>query len=199
MHSEKPVTVSIARTVVSGREAEFERWADELTSVASQFPGFLGAGLLRPGGHSATWHVVYRFDSPDRLGAWERSAERADVLANGAELVETTEIQRVSGLETWFALPGRASQAPAKWKMYCVSCAAIYVLQFCAYELAGPYMVKWPLALRLLPVIMVITAAMTWLIMPVLAARLARWLYPGPQVSTGWKRIFGARDERAID
>ena len=35
-----------------------------------------------------------------------------------------------------------------------------------------------PLGVRLLPVVMLVTAAMTWLVMPFVAALLARWLYP---------------------
>jgi len=43
-----PVTVMVARRVHPGKEIEFEDWAEELTRAASEFPGFLGAGLLRP-------------------------------------------------------------------------------------------------------------------------------------------------------
>ena len=45
----EPVTVTVARRVAPGREAEFEQWSAELTRRAARFPGFLGAGLLRPG------------------------------------------------------------------------------------------------------------------------------------------------------
>jgi uncharacterized protein len=172
------VTVTIARHVVPGRTEEFERWADELTRTASRFPGYLGAGLLRPGAGGGTWHVVCRFENSGALGDWERSAERAQLLADGAGLVEKTDIQRVSGLETWFALPGRIKAAPARWKMYCVSCLAIYLLQFGAYEVLGRLVFSWPLGLRLRPVVMVVTAAMTWVVMPFVAALLAHWLYP---------------------
>jgi uncharacterized protein len=34
----------------------------------------------------------------------------------------------VSGLETWFALPGRTAPAPPRWKMFVVSAAGIYGL-----------------------------------------------------------------------
>ena len=45
-------------------------------------------------------------------------------------------MHRVSGLETWFALPGRTAPAPPRWKMFLVSLAAIYTLQL-AFNLAA--------------------------------------------------------------
>jgi hypothetical protein len=65
-----PVTVTLSRRVVPGREGDFQRWAAHLTDVASAFPGFLGAGLLLPGPAGGDWHVVYRFDSTRHLDAW---------------------------------------------------------------------------------------------------------------------------------
>ena len=40
----EPVTVTVARGVAAGREDDFERWSDQLTALATRFPGFLGAG-----------------------------------------------------------------------------------------------------------------------------------------------------------
>ena len=37
-------------------------------------------------------------------------------------------MQRVSGLETWFSLPGRTAPAPPKWKMATVTILAIIPL-----------------------------------------------------------------------
>jgi antibiotic biosynthesis monooxygenase (ABM) superfamily enzyme len=181
----EPVTVTVARRVQPGRVAEFEAWAAGLTGAAARFPGFLGAGLLRPGRVGEDWHVVYRFDTPTHLAAWEDSPARADELARGDGLMETVGVQRVTGLETWFALPGRTAPAPPRWKMFLTALVATYVLQLVvnvgAHALAG----SWPLALRLALYVSLVTAAMTWLVMPWLARRLARWLYarqrPGPR------------------
>ncbi|HVH20835.1 MAG TPA: hypothetical protein VNA11_00105, partial [Pseudonocardia sp.] len=60
--------------------------------------------------------MVYRFASAAQLRDWEESAERARLLAAGEELVSATDVQRVTGLETWFELPGRTAPAPPKWK-----------------------------------------------------------------------------------
>lgn len=108
----QPVTVTVARRVAPGREADFEEWSDELTAAASRFDGYLGAGMLRPSRVGEPWHVVFRFDSGAHLHEWDVSAERAAVLARGEDLVHSSDVHRVTGLETWFALPGRTAPAP---------------------------------------------------------------------------------------
>jgi antibiotic biosynthesis monooxygenase (ABM) superfamily enzyme len=174
------VTVTVARRVMPGGEDAFEAWAERLTAACARFPGFLGAGLLRPAHVGQDWHVVYRFDSRDNLAAWERSPVRRALLADAAHLLATTAVHRVSGLETWFALPGRTAPAPPKWKMFLVSLVAIYALQLVVNLglawLAG----RWALAVRLILYVTVVTASMTWLVMPRLARMLAAWLYAPP-------------------
>ncbi|HXV92179.1 MAG TPA: antibiotic biosynthesis monooxygenase, partial [Pseudonocardia sp.] len=84
----QPVTVTIARRLAPGREADFEEWSAALTRAASAHPGFLGAGMLRPGHVGEPWHVVFRFDSAEHLRDWERSEARAALLKKGEDLVD---------------------------------------------------------------------------------------------------------------
>jgi antibiotic biosynthesis monooxygenase (ABM) superfamily enzyme len=176
-----PVTVTIARRVAPGRESEFEEWAGRLTEAASRYPGFLGAGLLRPGHVGQDWHVVFRFDHADHLASWEDSPTRAALLAGGEHLMETTGIQRVTGLETWFALPGRTAPAPPKWKMFVVSALTIYSLQLVVNVGLHRLTASWPLAVRLGLFVGLVTAAMTWIAMPRLVRIFADWLYAPPR------------------
>ena len=173
----EPVTVTVARGVAAGREDDFARWSDELTALATRFPGFLGAGMLRPSRVGDPWHVIFRFDSAEHLSAWESSPERAEWLAEGEHLVESTAVQRVSGLETWFSLPGRTAPAPPKWKMFLVSGTAIYLVNVILTLVYGGWIHDWPVPARIALVSFPVTAIVTWLVMPRAARLLARWLY----------------------
>jgi uncharacterized protein len=176
----EPVTVTVARQVSPGREAEFEDWAERLTMAASRFAGFLGAGLLRPGHVGEPWHVVYRFDSVDHLGVWDSSAVRSRLLAEAETLMRTTQVRQVSGLETWFELPGRTAPAPPRWKMFIVSVLGLYPLQLLTYIALGALTARWPVAVRLALFVPLVAASMTWLVMPRLAAAFTAWLYASP-------------------
>lgn len=173
----EPVTVTIARGVAVGREDDFARWSEELTALATQFPGFLGAGMLRPSRPGDPWHVIFRFDSAAHLVDWESSPERAGWLAQGEDLVESTAVQRVSGLETWFSLPGRTAPAPPKWKMFLVSGTAIYLANVLLTLSYGGWIHDWPVPIRVALLSFPVTAIVTWLVMPRAARLLARWLY----------------------
>ena len=175
----EPVTVTIARRVAPGREAEFEAFSSALTRAATTHPGFLGAGMLRPGHVGEPWHVVFRFDSVDHLRAWELSPERAALLASGEDLVRSTDVQRVTGLETWFALPSRTAPAPPRWKMFVVSVVGIFVLQLVFNLALQPFAL--PVVLRVALVAVAVTGLMTWLVMPRLARLLQDWLYAPPR------------------
>jgi uncharacterized protein len=173
----EPVTVTVARRVAPGREADFAAWSDGLTAAATAFPGYLGSGMLRPSRVGEPWHVVFRFDSSEHLHDWEASTERTAILAAGDELVRATDVQRVSGLETWFALPGRTAPAPPRWKMFVVSAGSIYGLNVVLTTAYGWALTSWATPLRLFVVSVPVTALMTWLVMPRAARLLQNWLY----------------------
>ncbi len=171
----EPVTVTVARRVAPGRETDFEEFSSALTQAATRHPGFLGAGMLRPGHVGEPWHVVFRFDSVEHLRAWELSPERAEILATGEDLVHSTDVHRVTGLETWFALPSRTAPAPPRWKMFAVSVVGIFVLQLILNLALQPFHL-W-VVLRVALVAVAVTALMTWLVMPHAARLLQDWLY----------------------
>jgi antibiotic biosynthesis monooxygenase (ABM) superfamily enzyme len=174
----EPVTVMIARRVAPGREAEFFEWAQDIMNRARRWDGFLGGGILRPGRPGGEWHIVYRFADEASRKAWDESAERAEALARAEELMRETAVHRISGLETWFELPGRTAPAPPRWKMALTTIMAVFPLALLVNLLLLPRLGAWPLLLRTAVFVLVMTVSMTWLIMPRLTRLLRGWLYP---------------------
>ena len=93
--------------------------------------------------------MVFRFDSAEHLRDWEVSPERTAMLPVGEHLVEDTDMHRVSGLETWFSLPGRTAPAPPKWKMFLVSATVFYLLNLTLSLTYGWALDGWPLPLHI--------------------------------------------------
>ena len=173
----EPVTVTVARRVAVGREREFEQWYDGIIGAACRFPGFLGSGVLRPHTTGQDWHVVYRFADPESLQRWESSPERAEWLRRADDKVEETGVARVSGLETWFSLPGRTAPAPARWKMALVTLVAIVPLVLLMNLTVLPLLSGWPLVARTLVFSGTLTGLMTWVVMPRMTRLFRRFLY----------------------
>jgi antibiotic biosynthesis monooxygenase (ABM) superfamily enzyme len=173
----EPVTVTVARRVAPGRAEEFEDWVDGILGAASGFPGFLGGGALRPGRVEGEWHVVYRFASAADLDRWESSPVRTHWLDRAEDLMDETGVQRVSGLETWFSLPGRTAPAPPKWKMAAVTLLAIVPLVLLMNVLVLPLLRGWPLVGRTLVFSGTLTTLMTWVVMPRMTRIFRRFLY----------------------
>ena len=128
-HDTLPVTVAVTRQVDPAHAAQMLAWIGAGTTLVEHFPGFLGAGWVRPAVDSTDWHVLYRFDSPASLAAWEASDQRAWWLGSAQGIVVDTRRERLTGIEGWFDSPverdvedvpgaGRAAPRPAppRWK-----------------------------------------------------------------------------------
>ena len=171
----EPITVTVARVVRPDQREAFERWADDVLSVASGFPGNLGASLLHPGADSSEYHLVYRFEDDESLAAWERSAERRSALAHVETMVDDERYQRISGLESFFT---RSPKPGPRWRMTLLTIAAVLAITSLFQHLVTPHVASWPLELRLALSATVVVLLLGSVIMPVLTRLFARWLHP---------------------
>ena len=75
-----PSGVAIVSSSVSGgMEADFQAAHVKLTTAASQFPGYEGTAIFRPGA-LGQWMSMIRFRTEPQLSAWLRSPQRNEVL-----------------------------------------------------------------------------------------------------------------------
>lgn len=181
-----PVTVVVSRRARPGREAELEGWLRGVTEAAAAFPGHLGAEVVRPDQPDAPGYVlVFRFASRADLHRWNTSAVRAEWLAGAEPLTEGRPVlQAVSGLEGWFALPGRPVVLPPRWKTALVTGTVIYVLVCALTLVAGGWLARLPLPLRTALTTLCLVSLMTWAVMPAATRLLHGWLYPRPPGAT---------------
>ncbi len=75
------MTVVVTRVLRPGKEREFLAWADEMDQAASRSSGHVGGVRLHD--DQGLNHLVYQFDTPEHLRAWEESDERHALLARG--------------------------------------------------------------------------------------------------------------------
>jgi len=171
---EPGVTLVVSRVVRPGREAEFESWARDIQAAAQGFPGPLGTVRLKePSGVS---HFVTRFDEPAHLKEWETSAERRS-LVEKADRISEERRQTAIGLDAWFAISPQATSP--RWKTWVVTWCAVYpallVVSLTIRALVPDLWLPAQLAISSL----VLTGALTWLVMPTITRLLRPWLLRG--------------------
>ena len=183
-----PITVSVTRHVEPAHAEQFRAWMQAGTSLAERFPGFLGAGWVRPSIDSHEWHMLYRFDSPESLAGWEASSQRAWWLGSAQGLVGETRKELRTGIEGWFDPPQShdvqdlrpAPKAPPRWKQAVMIWFAFFPLSLLVSYLFGIVAPGVALVPRVLVSTIVMTPIMTYVVLPQLTRRLEWWLQGRP-------------------
>ena len=156
----EPVTVTVARTVASGFEGQYLQWTDDVVTTLRQFQGCLGAGVLHPGPDGGEHQIIFRFVDGLHLRAWERSAERAQLMAKAVGFVETERVVRTVGVDSWFELPDRAEPKRPVWGRIATDLAWVYPVAIAISLVVAPRIAKLPFAVRVTISTLLITALM---------------------------------------
>ena len=189
-----PVTVSITRHLDPGREDEMVSWIQAGIALAERFPGFLGAGWVRPESESETWHMLYRFADHDSLDAWESSHQRQwwRDSSGGLGVVESR-VERRTGIEGWFDDPTNrdvrdlriAPAAPPRYKQATVIWLAFFPLSLLVAWIFSHLAPDLPLVERSLVSTLLMTPVMTYVVLPRMTKALGWWLQGQP---APWRR-----------
>ena len=176
------VTTVVTRHVKADRVDDYEDWLRRLLADAADLPGYLGTDIHRPpaGATAPTFTSVFRFADLEDLRAFEAGDLRRRYLDEVIDLVEADPVWSTqTGLEVWFsAPPGTVVAQPVRWRMALLLGTVVYVLVLVFGAVAGALIPDWPYPLRLAAVIAVEITLMTYVLLPQLTRRLARWIYP---------------------
>ena len=189
-----PVTVSITRHLDAGREAEMISWLQAGSALANRFPGFLGAGWVRPEPDSETWHMLYRFADAESLSGWEQSPQRQWWRDSAVGLgVTESRVERRTGIEGWFDDPTSRDirdlrvqpPAPPRWKQACTIFLVFFPLSLLVNWVSLHTVGDLLLPLRVFLSVLVMTPVMTYLALPWMTRRMNWWLQGEPPP---WRR-----------
>ncbi|MGQ0843174.1 MAG: hypothetical protein ACT4QF_03465 [Sporichthyaceae bacterium] len=171
--SGEAVTVLVTRVVRPDREADFADWADELDGAAAEFPGHRASIRLQDG--QGLNHLAYQFDTPENLRRWERSTRHRDLLQRGREYSDEQH-GATGGRDTWFEVP---SGAPERWKTFVLTWLAVYPALLVIATVLDVVAGDLPLPATLAISSALLTALLTWLILPRVERLARRWLLRG--------------------
>ena len=150
-----------------GEVDAFTGWADRLDAAAADQPGFIDTLRLEQTG--GVIHLLQRFTNGEQRDAWHATAAFRTLAAEADRYSHGVQ-QLGEGTALRFVLPGEADAA--KWKKFLMTLAAVFpvllVLNFAVGKTGLPQIV------RLLISSPVLTALLTWVILP----KVTRWLKP---------------------
>lgn len=178
-----PITLVISEIVAPDRIDEYEDWARGINRATSQAEGFLGVEVIRPRDHDYPEYVIIvRFDTYKNLRCWLKSSTYAEWMQRSRHLIATRSYQLADGMELWFDLPNAATakpSEPAYYKKVILGVLAVYPLILLANALLGPLLGGFHPLLSLLISVFLVSALLTYPVMPWLTRLLRFWLYPG--------------------
>jgi len=181
----RPITVAIERRIDPSRSVEATSWMQAGTDLAAHFDGFLGSGWVRTGEQSDLWYMLYRFRDLDTLEAWERSDQRSWWLDSGRVFAREVRIERRTGIEGWFDTPSSVEvisptgAVPPRWKQMVSIFLVFFPLSLLSNWALSPITGAWPLPLRVLVTVLLVTPVMTYVAMPFVTRALRPWLTRG--------------------
>ena len=176
---DSPVTIIVKRKPKPDRIKEFEAVMHGTTEDAMTFEGHLGANILRPTKAGDYYRIVFKFDSMRHYLAWEGSAVREKWLQRYADVTQgEQELEILSGLETWFTLPGgEALVPPAKHKMMVVIWLSISPLSVVIYYGLNPLLADLPGLVKIAFTSLLMVSLMTYIVMPIMSKIFHKWLH----------------------
>jgi antibiotic biosynthesis monooxygenase (ABM) superfamily enzyme len=174
------ITVSTMRTVKPGCEADFERALHDFVQRSLSLPGQLGVHIMRPapGSGSHEYGIVRKFKDRAALETFRMSPHYLEWNALAVDLTEGSgRTEELTGLESWFTLPGAALRPLPKWKMAIATFLGVFPVVMALNLTLGPLIRPWHFVLSGALFNACVVALLTWAVMPLITRALHGWLH----------------------
>jgi uncharacterized protein len=166
--------------VKEGCEPQFEQEIHNHMDEFRASPGNLGVSIFRPGKqHNGVYRIVYKFTSPADLDRWHASpAYQAWLTAEERLTIAPPRTEVLTGLETWFTLPGQhVVRPPTKARMAIVTWIAVLPVSIIISLITDPFLASQPFLVQKVVFVTLLVILLTWVVMPVATRVFARWIF----------------------
>ena len=176
---DEPVTTIVKRTPKPGMQQAFEDYIRGITAAAVKQPGYLGCNVFRPDHPSDEYQLIYKFDSMRHFQRWENSEQRQHWHQVAAQVTQGhRSIKVLTGLETWFTLPGgQAVIPPPKHKMAIIIWLCIFPIITLFNWLTDMLLPNLAFYSKTALITLITVPLMTYVLMPRLSQLFHNWLH----------------------
>ena len=183
MTMREAVHIATIRTARPGCEAAFEQALHQFVQKSLALPGQKGVHVIRPapGSDSRQYGIIRTFVDDEAVAAFRASPEYREWAGIVPGLTEgDSQVEELSGLESWFTLANKPLQPLPAWKMAVATYLGVVpVIMFLSLTL-GRLIQNWNFVLNNLVFNAFVVALLTWVVMPLITRVLRGWLYPQP-------------------
>jgi hypothetical protein len=183
-----PITVVHIHYVKEGCEPQFEAEIKKHMSEFSSMPGNLGVSIFRPGKyHDGVYRVVYKFASQEDLDRWHASPPYLTWMKTEEKLtIAPSQMKVLTGLETWFTLPGQnVLKPPTKARQAVVTWIAALPVSIIISLITNPFLDSQPFLVQKVVFVTLLVVLLNWVVMPLATQLFAQWLFPSENHSSG--------------
>ena len=177
----EPIHVAVIRTVKPGCETAFEQALHDFIRRSLTLAGQMGVYIIRPapGSGSRQYGVIRKFADRNALEEFRMSPEYLEWNQIVLDMTEGSgHAEELSGLESWFTLPGQELRPLPQWKMAIATYLGVVpVIMFLSLTL-GRLIQSWNFVLNNIVFNAFVVALLTWVVMPVITRILHGWLQP---------------------
>ena len=170
-------TLVISHIVRPGMAAQFDEWSNQIDKAVTHFPGYHNSiRLSQAGGLN---HVIVQFETAETFENWLKSDEFRELDLQGRKHGARRRAM-VYGHQGRLVIPSEA--AAPKWKAAIATWLGVFPCLIAMNALLGWLALPWPdLLIRFISSV-ILTAFLTWIILPRVRATLRPWILAEAQV-----------------
>ncbi|MGJ8535354.1 MAG: antibiotic biosynthesis monooxygenase [Alphaproteobacteria bacterium] len=174
-----PVTLAVTDHVPTSAKVRYEEMVEELHQLFQTQDGFLSVDIVRHNRqHQIEYTILSRWSDEAAIKQWrnnevfrKRLSEIESITGGPAQHVQAM------GLGMWIDhAEGVAPGLPPAWKRIAMSVVAVYPMLMLLMALSVPIIGGLPQSIQVLIIVIVLSALLTWPIMPWLSKLLHHWL-----------------------
>jgi len=178
-----PVVLAVTDYVPLSEQARYEALVDELHALFQEEEGFLSVDTVRYNRpHQIEYSVLSRWADEKAAQQWRKNKSVQEKLAQIEAITGgAADIVEASGIGLWFdhaegAEPSLQPSLPPIWKRIALSVIGVYPMLILLLEVTAPIIGSLPQLLQVFIIVVVLSALLTWPIMPWLSRLLQPWL-----------------------
>ena len=182
MKNSSPEIVSIVvfNSIKENFQLEYENWQSRIGKKIKEFNGFIGISNKKLAGVNNEYFTVFQFDTPYNLSKWQNSDILKEYLIELKQYsISESKVSQHEGLEIFFGKTDATKRSTPFYKKVVLGVIAVYPLIIgvgMLYDWLNPWAETIPFEMGLFFQVIVVSALMTYPVMPILAKILHKWL-----------------------